>query len=163
MIKPEQYKIEIDGLYYLVVAVQTEYIISGKVSPYENLLSQVSTYQRNGTNFDPKLHKIDDFMVDAYKIYYKYLDVEDKLDEIIGDVDDGSLIGGFLGSFDSDMIKQEFKKIILTFEEIILNCEFENAQIRGIQKNFLISKMNNVASEENYELAAKLRDKIKKI
>jgi len=157
----ENYKIDIDGMYYLVVAVYTDYKIRGENNPYEQLMSQVETYKMNHTPFDPSIHKIDDFMVDAYRIYDRYVSIEDKLSDKIEDMLGSTFLNMF--GIDKDKIKEEFEKYKTTFNDIIDNCDFEDPQIRGIQKNILIEKMNKAADKENYELAAKFRDKIKKI
>ncbi len=158
----EHYKIDIDGMYYLVVAVYTDYKIRGLDNPYTQLMNQVESYKMNNTPFDPTIHKIDDFMVDAYKIYARYISIEgelgDKLKEIL---ESSELLNIF--EFDEDKLKEEFEKITSTFEDIIDNCDFDRPEIRGIQKNLLLERMNTAAEEENYELAAILRDKINKV
>ena len=152
------YKININNMYYLVFAVYTDFSVRkhGKDNPYGNLLSQVDSYKKTDTPFDPKFHNIDDFMVDAYRLYEKYMTIEDKLTDVMQNLGFGKMI-------DPETIEKEFHRITSTFEEIIMNCDFEGVQIRGIQKNFLGDKMKDAVDEENYELAAKLRDKIKSI
>ena len=158
----EHYKIDIDGMHYLVIAVYTDYKIRGLENPYTQLMDQVESYKMNNTPFDPTIHKIDDFMVDAYKIYDRYTAIEgelgDKLKEILAS---SELLNIF--DFDEEKIKEEFEKVTSTFEDIINNCNFDRPEIRGIQKNILLENMNVAVAVEDYELAAILRDKINNI
>lgn len=161
MTKDEHYKVDINHMYNLVLAVYMDYKLKDKECPYENLLSQVESYKITNTPFDPKIHNIDNFMVDAYKVYDRYMSIEDKLDEIM-EVNPLSKMFDAMG-IDMDFMEQQFHEIIRTFEEIIQNCEFEGVHIKGIQKNFLKDLMKRAVEDEDYELAAVLRDKIKSI
>jgi len=154
----EDFNVDINNMFHLVAAVYMDYKTRGKECPYENLLSQVDTYKMNGTPFKPKYHKIDDFMVDAYRIYDRYSSIEDKIGEVL----EMTGLGKFFG-FNEDKIKEELLKISTTVEELLMNCEFEGVQIRGIQKNFLKDKLNVAIENEEYELCAKLKSKIDKI
>jgi hypothetical protein len=152
----EHYKVDSNSMYYLVFAVKTEYSAKGEPFPYDNLFSQVETYQMNGTPFDPAIHNIDDFMVSAYGLYDRYLNAEDKIAEVIDKL-------GFSKNFgiDGDLIKKEFNNLIVTFDGIIENCNFESVEIKGIQINLLKDKLKIAIEDENYELAAILRDKLR--
>lgn len=158
----EQYKIDIDGIYYLIFAVYTDYHFKKKDFPYDNLKSQIETYQMTKTPFDPNIHNIDDFMVDAYSIYDRYMSIEGELGNILGSLGMEKLGIDFL-DLNEDKIREEFDKITGTFEDIIINCDFESPQIKGIQINFLKDKMKDAIVDENYELCAKLKNKIEKI
>ena len=161
----EKFKVNSDDMLRLVAAVYIDYKLKGKLLkeesfPYIQLLSQVETYRLTNTKFDPSIHKIDDFMVDAYQIYEQYQSVEDILDENL------HLIVQSLGNFSQmpglgeEDIKREFKTITTTFEALMINCEFEGVQIRGIQNNFLKDVMKEAIEDENYELCAKLKKKL---
>lgn len=154
----EDFNVDSNNMFHLVAAVYMDYRTRGEVCPYENLLSQVDTYKMNGTPFNPKFHKIDDFMVDAYKVYDRYLTIEDKIGEILDMTGLGKIFG-----FDEEKIKKEFATISTTFEDLMIHCEFEGVQIRGIQKNFLKDVLKKAVEDENYELCAILRDKINNI
>jgi len=154
----EEFKVDSNNMFQLVAAVYMDYKTRGEVCPYENLFDQVNTYKMNGTRFNPKIHKIDDFMVDAYKIYDKFSLIEDK----IGQVLDMTGLGKFFG-FSEEKLKKELQTISTTFEELMINCDFEGVQIRGIQKNFLKDILKTAAENENYEFCAILRDKINNI
>lgn len=157
MTKKENYKIDIDKMFYLVYAVYMDYLAKGKEMPYSQLLSQVETYKMNNTKFDTTIHKIDDFMVDAYRVYAKFANIEDRISEMSEIFKIGKIY------IDNDKLKEGFSNIKSGFEELIIHCNFEGAQIRGIQKNFLKEKLKVVIKNEEYEFAAYLRDKIKTI
>ena len=161
MTKNENYKVDITHMYNLVLAVYMDYKLKNKDCPYENLLSQVESYKITNTPFDPKIHNIDNFMVDAYQVYDRYMSIEDKLEEILEENPLTKMFGAM--GIDMDFMEEQFHMITRTFEEIIQNCDFEGVQIRGIQKNFLKDLMKRAVGDENYELAAELRDKIKSI
>jgi len=154
----KEFKVDSDNMFQLVAAVYIDYKTKGKVCPYENLFEQVTTYKMNGTQFNPKIHKIDDFMVDAYKIYDKFSSIEDKVAQVL----EMTGLGKFFG-FNEEKIKKELQTISETFEDLMINCEFDGVQIRGIQKNFLKDILKNAADDEKYEFCAKLRDKINNI
>lgn len=154
----EEFNVDINSMYHLVVAVYMDYKTRGKECPYENLLSQIDTYMMNGTPFKPKYHKIDDFMVDAYKIYDRYSSIEDKIGQVLEMSGLGKLFG-----FNEEKIKEELLKISTTVEELLMNCDFDGVQIRGIQKNFLKDALKKAIEDENYERCVILRDKINNI
>ncbi len=152
----KDFNVDSNNMYHLIIAVYMDYSIRGKQCPYDNLLSQVDTYKMNGTPFRPKLHKIDDFMVDAYKIYDRYLNIENDISAVLS-------MSVFGKMFNEEKIRKEFTTISNTFEELIMNCDFEGVQIRGIQKNLLIDKLKNAIDNEEYELCSKLKNKIDKL
>ena len=43
----------------------------------------------------------------------------------------------------------------------MLDCEFSYCEISGIQKNYLNDMLNEAIENEDYEIAAKVRDRIK--
>jgi len=142
-------------MFQLIAAVYLEMKIGGKEWKYNNLLEQVDTYKLNNTPFNPNIHNIDDFMVEAYKVYDKYLLIKDKIDEALQ-------ITGLSNNpfFTKEKIKKEFDIIMNTVEQILINCNFKGVQIRGIQKNFLNDKLKESIEQENYELCAILKEKI---
>jgi len=152
----EDFGVDSGDMFNLVIAVFMDYKTRGKEFPYANLLSQVETYKMNGTTFKPKYHKIGDFMVDAYKIYDRYLSIEDKLTDMLS-------VTGLGKMFDEKKIKEEFMTISTTFEDLMVCCDFEGVQICGIQKNFLKDKLNVAIENEEYEKCVYLRDKINNI
>ena len=156
MNKEKHYKINIDNMYYLVIAVFMEYLLTGQKCPYTNLLSQVESYRLKNTPFDLSIHNIDDFMVDAYKLYIKYISIEDKISSF-------SDISEKMFGVNETSLRKEFKRITGTFEDIIQHCDFEGVQIKGIQKNFLNDLLNKAIEVEDYEKAAELRDKMNSI
>jgi hypothetical protein len=60
-------------------------------------------------------------------------------------------------------VRKELSKFLQAFDDIMIDCDFEGVQIKGIQKNFLNDKLQEFVEVENYEKAAEIRDKIKKI
>ncbi len=56
-----------------------------------------------------------------------------------------------------------FTKLKIIFDDIMLNYEFTETEIRGIQKNYLNDMIKENIEVENYETAGLIRDKIKTI
>ena len=54
-----------------------------------------------------------------------------------------------------------YRVLRINEDSIILNCEFSYCEISGIQKNYLNDMLNESVENENYEIAAKVRDRIK--
>jgi hypothetical protein len=125
------------------------------VFKHQNLKDQIDTYKLKNTPFDTTYHNIDDFMLDAYKTYYEF---EDLLDES----GDGLLKGmDFLKKGREEIFHNSIKlKTILN--HIILNFDFVETEIRGIQYSFLHNLMTESIKNEEYETAAIVRDKLKK-
>lgn len=167
--RKSSYKVDILLMENLVTSVMVEFLLEGKTYPYENLLEQVNSYKLLKTPFDTKIHNIDDFMVDAYVVYDKYHKIQKQnIDSVIDLISSNDSFKDLLKLFkmdglDVDAVKDQLKLYIDTFEKLMINCDFEGVQIRGIQKNFLNDKMSDAISDEDYELCAFLRDKINSI
>lgn len=156
-------KIPIEKIGYIVLGVHIHYTLFGKKSPYENLLEQVETYKLKNTPLDTDIHNIDDLMVDAYILYEK---IKSKEEEIINMSDHFiySNINNLFGfEIDINEVQKELGKLTDAFDYIMMECDFEGVQIKGIQKNFLNDKLKELVESEEYEKAAKIRDKINNI
>lgn len=154
-------KIPIDKIGYIVYGVHIQYTLFGKKSPYENLLEQVETYKLKNTPLDINIHNIDDLMVDAYMLYEKIKSRQDELLNMSENLYAGLTNFGF--KIDMEEVRKELSKFLQAFDDIMIDCDFEGVQIKGIQKNFLNDKLQEFVEVENYEKAAEIRDKIKKI
>lgn len=142
-----------EDLLVLLYWIRTDNIINGDTFKYTNLLDQLETYRLNNTPLNTNIHKIDYLMIDSFKMYEKLQFVMSKIDNSIFN---DSIFKGL--NIDIPNTINEFKNI---FESILETCKFELPEIRGIQKTFLIKKMNDFVNDENYENAALIRDLIK--
>jgi hypothetical protein len=135
---------------------------------YQNLKDQIETYEISKTPLDLSIHPIDDFMIDVYRAY---CDMEklihdaelycqaDEDDEEIGISD----MIQYVQKGTKSIIK-DYTKLRVIFNDIMLNAEFTENEIRGIQKNYLQYEMlNESVYVEDYEKSAIIRDKIKTI
>lgn len=152
-------KIDIEKMSYIVTGVYVRGLYFGE-STYENLFEQVETYRLSGTVFDTDIHNIDELMVDAYKLYAEIKELKE-IDSLPQEIFSG--LANFGIKMNLDDVQMVSHNFISIFDEIMINCTFEGVQIRGIQKNFLGDKLNDAISDEEFEKAAYIRDKIKSI
>jgi len=146
-------KVNIEDFLILIYWVQTFFSFEGKPFKYQHLVEQAETYAFNRTPLDTKIHYIDDFLIDAYKVYQKLKFTEKQLDGVLYHIN--------LPFINKDAMMLQTKKFMTIFDDIMENCLFEDAEICGIQKGILTEKMNECVGEEDYEKAAVLRDIIK--
>lgn len=144
-------KINIDDFLILVYWVKTHYWLEGRNFVHQHLLEQAETYQYNNTPLDTNIHKIDNFMIDAFAIYRQLKETEDKMIEIFES----------LPTIKTEEFMEQTKKYEEIFENIMENYKFEEPEIRGIQRGILTIKMREYVELEEYEKAAQVRDMIK--
>lgn len=144
-------KINIDDFLVLIYWVRTHYLFEGKTFAYTHLLEQAQTYKYNNTPLDTNLHKIDDLVIDAFKVYHKLKETEEKVMDVIESI---PLVS-------KEDALRETKRYENIFEDLMENYKFEDPEVRGIQKDVLNEKMKEYVAEEDYENAAKVRDMIK--
>lgn len=144
-------KINIDDFLVLIYWVKTHYLFEGKNFAYTHLLKQAQTYKYNNTPLDTNLHKIDDLVIDAFKVYHKLKETEEKVMNVIESI---PLVS-------KEDALRETKRYENIFEDLMENYKFEDPEVRGIQKGVLNEKMKEYVAEEDYENAAKVRDMIK--
>lgn len=144
-------KINIDDFLVLIYWVKTHYLFEGKNFAYTYLLKQAQTYKYNNTPLDTNLHKIDDLVIDAFKVYHKLKETEEKVMNVIESI---PLVS-------KEDALRETKRYENIFEDLMENYKFEDPEVRGIQKGVLNEKMKEYVAEEDYENAAKVRDMIK--
>ena len=92
-------------------------------------------------------------MIDAFKIYHRLKETEVKVQEIFNQIQ--------LPFFDKDQMMVESKRYQAIFEDLLENYKYEDPEIRGIQKGFLIEKLEEYKYLEEYEKCAKIRDTLK--
>lgn len=143
-------KVEVDDILVILYWVKSFFSFESKSFVHQNLLDQAETYQFNKTQFDTNIHPIDELMIDAYKIYHKLKDTQEQFSNVLEVVK--------IPFVNKDMIIEQIKKFIIIFDDLIENYHYEDPEIRGIQKGVLTEKMKKYVSEEEYEMAAKLRD-----
>ncbi len=143
-------KIEINDILIIIYWVKSFSTFENKSFNFQNMLDQAETYQYNNTNFDTDIHSIDELMIEAYKIYHKLKETEDQFSNVLNIVK--------IPFIDPKVIIEQVKKFTNIFEDLIENYHYEDPEIRGIQKGLLTEKMKKYVADEEYELAAKLRD-----
>jgi excinuclease UvrABC helicase subunit UvrB len=148
-------KIDIEDFLIIINWVKTIIEFEGKNFPYQNLYDQAETYKLKNTPLDTQIHHIDEFMIDAFKVYIKMKKTEVEFEKLLDDI-----------PFIPFGIKKEsfidhVKKYQTICEDLMLNYKYEDPEIRAIQIGFLTEKMNEFAINEEYEKAAELRDYIK--
>lgn len=141
---------------YITKKLSKEFFGDGDVPEfkYQNLKDQIETYNLKNTPFDTTYHNIDGFMLDAYKAYY---DFEQLLDES----GDGILEGMDFLKKGREEISNKLIKLKTILNQIILNFDFTETEIRGIQYNYLHDLMVESIKNEEYEISATIRDKLK--
>ena len=145
-------KINIDDFLNLVYWVRTFYLIEGRPFNYQNLVDQAETYKMKNTPLDIEIHPIDNLMIDAFHIYHKLKETEDKVKDVMDNVQLPFFI-------DREMLMNETKKYERIFEDLMENCKFEDPEIRGIQKGFLGDKMKEYKRTADH--ASKLGDSLR--
>ena len=76
-------KINTKDLITLLYWVKTFLIFEGKPFIYQKLLDQAETYSLKNIPFDTKIHRIDEFVADAYKVYHRIKITSDKVNTIL--------------------------------------------------------------------------------
>lgn len=156
--------VNIDDFLIMVYWIRTIYLYEGRKFNYENLLMQAESYKFKNTPLNTEIHKIDELMIDAYKIYDKLKSTEKEIASALDNIDELPDFPGidkdFLRVSKNQMLEQA-KKYEQIFEDLMENIKYEDPEIRGIQKGILTEKMNEYVAVEDYEHAAKVRDIIK--
>jgi len=148
-------KINIDDFIIIIRWVKTFIEYEGKHFEYQNLYDQAETYKLKNTPFDTQIHHIDEFMIDALKVYLKMKETQSDFEELLGDIP-------FIPfGVKKESLIDHVKKYQTICEDLMLNYKYEDPEIRAIQIGFLTEKMNEFALNEDYEKAAELRDYIK--
>lgn len=143
-------KVNIDDFLTLIFWVKTFFLLDGKKFNYQNLLDQAETYKLNGTPLDTQIHHIDDLMIDAFKVYHKLKQTEDKVNEAMNHIQ--------VPFISKEMMMNETKKYHRVFEDLIENYQYNDPEICGIQMGFLQEKMREFVAVEDYDNANKIED-----
>lgn len=159
IMKTPLHKIDIDDFIIIIGFVKTITEFEGKEFPYNNLYDQAETYKLNKTPLDTQIHHIDDFMVDAVKVYLKMKSTQKEFEELVENIPDLPLNK----LFDKSKILEHVKKYQTICEDLMTNYEYTDPEIISIQIGFLTEKMNEFVSNEEYESAAEIRDYIKNL
>jgi len=146
-------KVNIDDFLTLLYWIKTFFYIEGKRFNYQGLLDQAETYKLKDTPLDTKIHHIDDLMIDAFQIYHKLKETEEKVQEVMDKIQ--------IPFIDKDMMAAETKKYERIFEDLIENYKYDDPEVRGIQMGILNEKMKEYVAVEDYENAARVRDLLK--
>jgi len=148
-------KVNIDDFLNIIYWVKISFVMDGKKFKYDNLLEQAETYKLSDTPLDIKIHHIDELMIDAFKIYFKLKESDQKSNELIDAIQ--------LPSYIKEGMISETNKYKRIFEDLLENYKYEDPEIKGIQKGFLSEKIKEYIAVEDYENAAKIRDIINEI
>ena len=148
-------KVNIDDFLTLIYWVKTVFVFEGKQFAYQNLLDQAETYKLKNTPLNTDIHHIDELMIDAFKIYHRIKETEERVNAVLDNVN--------IPFFSKDDIIAESKKYEHIFEDLMENYRYEDPETRGIQKGLLAEKMKEYIALEDYENAALVRDKINEL
>lgn len=159
IMKMPLHKIDIDDFIIIISFVKTITEFEGKQFHYNNLYNQAETYKLNKTPLDTLIHHIDDFMVDAVKVYLRMKTTQKDFEELVENLPDLP----FNKLFDKNIILEHVKKYQTICENLMINYKYSDPEIISIQIGFLTEKMNDFVSKEEYEKAVELRDYIKKL
>jgi len=162
-------KIEIDDFLMLIHWVFNFSALEQKKFDHMQLMEQAETYKLSSTPLDIKIHKVDDFMVDVYRVYERLSQMEEKIETaydhifpMIGEVMSKILPGSEHFSFPSkEALLKEIDRFGDVFSDMMENYQYEDTEIRGIQRNFLKDKLKDCTEKEEYERAAQIRDRLK--
>lgn len=152
-----------------IIFSQDESFLREKLEPaienfkYYQLLEDAEKLITSDTPYDILKHPIDEFMVDVYRTLLKMDQMIKDLEERVGDA---FFFENKMGDEKKTneikhSLKSEYKKLKKLFNDIMLDCEFSYCEISGIQKNYLNDMLNEAIENEDYEIAAKVRDRIK--
>ena len=118
------------------------------------IIEQGQTYKISMTDMDMSIHpNVEEFLVEMYIIYDKIKNNKPiSKHEIMANV------------FHTDKATMsEMEVFCASFEKIMVDCDFETPDMRGIQKNLLQDIMKDMIKCERYEECAFIRDKANKI
>jgi len=152
-------KVNIDDFCIMLHWIKALTQIEGKPFQHEHLLEQAETYRLKGTPLDTSIHSIDILMIDAYHIYHRIKETEEKVNQVMNMIQMPNIFG--IGDNFQELIKKETERYEKIFENLMENYKYEDPETRGIQKGFLTERMNKYAEVEDYENAARMRDIIK--
>jgi hypothetical protein len=150
---------EIDELPLSMIQRKIDDSIRNNTLPfkYQNLMDQIDTYKLSETPLDIKIHKIDDFMVDVYRTLR---DMESVIrDTDIVDMDEDDMMSNLMKD-GIKLFRRHCAKLRRIIGQIMLNYEFTETEIRGIQWNYLKDMLNESIQNEDFELSALIRDRI---
>jgi len=149
-------KIKSDDLLVLLTWLKGETMMSKRKFNFDNLLIECTS---NDGYIDVE-DQFDDLMFDLYSIYNKLKNItaeefEDKVME--------SPMFNIMPKEIIDESKRSLENFVNLYEELIMSCKFEYADIRGIQKNMLTLLINKYIANEEYEKCSELQKKIKEV
>ena len=159
-------KVDIDDFLIMINWVFTFSALEQKSFNHMLLMEQAQTYKLSNTPLNTNIHKIDGFMVDVYRVYDRLVKLESKIESAYDTIFPmlsgmgGFPIGGgeFLSFPSKDVLIAEIEKFFIIFSDMMENFIYEETEIRGIQKNFLLDKIKAYSDDEEYEKAAQIRD-----
>lgn len=145
-------KIDIKKFLLVIFWIKIYCELYNKKFNYQNILDQAETYNLSNTQWDTNIHNIDYFMKDVFDIYCRMQEVKIQYND--------SIIDLLLNK--SDLI-EETSKFENICEDLLINYKYEEPEIRGIQRTYLIAnnKMAECIKNEDYEGAANIRDILK--
>ena len=138
-------KINIDDFLVVLFWVKTFLMFEKKHFDFDLLMEQAMTYKYTDTPLDIRVHSIDDLMIISYQIYKRVERTKDEVSDILDQLN-VSVVSKLT------MLKQanEFERI---FEDLIENYKYNDPEICGIQKGFLVEKMKKYMDNQEYKKA----------
>ena len=154
-----KHEVNIEDFLTLLYWVRTYVTVEGKNFKHDKLSNQAMLYKKLNVSFNTNVNDIDDFMLDAHKLYEKLHKTNETVFNIMNSID-APYIPKVSKVSKESMIKEieDFENI---FEDLFENYNFMNVEIRNMQKDAANEKMMRCVDIEDYENAAKYRDLIK--
>ena len=149
--------INIDDFLTVITWVKSLYIFDGKKFEFNNLYDQAITYKLKNTNLNTNIHKIDNFMIEAFKLYQQMKSTNDSFVKLVKKLD---YIPFNINK--DELINHNFKYQRIC-EDLLTNYKYENVEMKAIQKEYLTNIMNEYANSDQFEKAIEIRDLIKEI
>ena len=143
-------KINIDDFLLLIYWTKTFLIFEHKEFLFNDLLEQAESYKLLNTPLDIRYHRIDELLIESYKLYNKLKRTEKQVSEVLDTLN--------LPFLNSSTMKKETDKYKNIFEDLMENYTYTDPEIIGIQKGMLNEILKDCIAIEDYERAANIRD-----
>lgn len=147
--------IKTSELLILLSFLQSENIIKNKKFRFDHLITECFSNDNGVVDVDGFL---DDLMCDLFIIYNKLKNTET--------IEENIHISPLFKVLPKDMLEESMrglKSFIDLYERLLMECKFENIQIRGIQKTMFTTMLNNSIMNEEYEKCIELKEKLKDV
>lgn len=136
--------------------LKSENIMNNKKFKFDYLLNECFNDDSGDVEV---LDFLDDLMAELFEIYEKLKIKSPSLESHI-------MESPLFKVLPKDMIDESMrsmKSFLDLYEHLLMDCKFENNQMRGIQKTMITVLLNKYISDEEYEKCIELKEKLKNI